>query len=77
VIVLQLLFPIELEFGDVDFEEREKPECQRKTSWSKGENQQQNSIHKLRRRQDLNRGHVGGSRVLSLLYHPLPAPQID
>ena len=34
----------------------ENRSTQRKTSWSKGENQQQNSIHKLRRRQDLNPG---------------------
>ena len=60
MVVLQLLFLIKLEFGDVDFEERENRSTQRKTSRSKGENPQQNSIHKQRRRQDLNRGHVGG-----------------
>jgi len=40
-------FQIELKFGGVGFEDRRKPECRRKTSRSKEENQPTNSTHIL------------------------------
>ena len=51
---------------------RENRSTRRKTSRSKGENQQQNSTHTWRRRQDLKPSHTGGRRALSPLRHPLP-----
>ena len=53
------------------FEERGEPEYpEKKTSRSKGENQQQNSTHIWCRRRDLKTGNIGGRRVLSPLHHP-------
>ena len=50
---------------------RENRSTRRKTSRCKGENQQQNSTHIWRRRQDLKPSHTGGRRALSPLRHPL------
>ena len=60
----------------------ENRRTRRKTSRSKGENQQQrvmgswqqtrSSTHICRRRRDLNPGHIAGRRVLSSLRHPCP-----
>ena len=47
----------------------ENRSTRRKTSRSKGENQRQ--THIWRRCRDLNPGHIGGRRALSLLCHPL------
>ena len=57
------------------FEERENRSTRRKTSRSKGENQQQ--THIWRRRQDSNPGHIGGRRVLSPLRHPCSSNNIS
>ena len=64
------------------FRRGENWRTRRKTSRSKGENQQQrvmgswqqtrSSTHIWRRRRDLNPGHIAGRRVLSLLRHPCP-----
>ena len=53
----------------LDFEEKGKLEYPRKTSWSKGENQQTNSNHIWCRHWDLNPGHIGGRQVLSPVQH--------
>ena len=53
------------------FEERENRSTRRKTSRSKGENQQQTQPTLVwRRPRDLNLGHIGGRRALSPLCHP-------
>ena len=50
-------------------EERDNRSARRKTSRSKGENEQKVNPHMARRR-NLNPGHIGGRRVLSPLLHP-------
>ena len=57
------------------FKERGKTEYPKKTSGSKGENQQQTQpTLTWRRRQDLNPGNIRGRRrVLSSLRHPYPS----
>ena len=65
-----LEFPIELEFSNVDFcggrktgEPGEKPSEQ-------GQEPTTNSTHIWRPVQDLNPGHIGGRRAVSLLSQP-------
>ena len=49
------------------FEEREKPEYQKKNLSEQRREPTTNSTHIWRRRRDLNTGHIGGRRVLSPL----------
>ena len=51
------------------FEERGKPEYPEKNLSEQGREPTTNSTHILRRRLDLNPGHIGGRRVLSPLHH--------
>ena len=53
------------------FQERGKPEYPEKNLSEKSREPTTNSTHKLRRRRDLNLGHIGGRRALSPLRHPL------
>ena len=53
------------------FEERGKPEYPEKNLSEQGRESTTNSTHIWRRRRDLNPGHIGGRRALSLLRHPL------
>ena len=53
------------------FQERGKPEYPEKNLSEQRREPITNSTHILRRRQDLNPGHIGGRRALSPLRHPL------
>ena len=64
-------FLVELEFGNVVFGERGKPEYPEKNLLEKRREPTTNSTHMRRRRWDLNPGQIGGRRVLSPLRHPL------
>ena len=64
-------FLIELEMEMLVFEERGKPEYPEKNFSEQGREPTTNSTQIWRRRRDLNPGHIGGSRALSLLRHPL------
>ena len=52
------------------FEERGKPKYQEKNLSEQGKEPKTNLTHIWRRRRELNPGHSGGRRVLSLLRHP-------
>ena len=52
------------------FKERGKPEYLEKNLSEQGREPATNSTHIWRLRWDLNRGHIGGRRVLSPLRHP-------
>ena len=64
-------FLVELEFGNVVFGERGKPEYPEKNLSEKRREPTTNSTHMRRRRWDLNPGQINGRRVLSPLRHPL------
>ena len=53
------------------FQERGKPEYPEKNLSEQSREPTTNSTHILRRRRDLNPGHIGGRRALSPLRHPL------
>ena len=53
------------------FEEREKSEYPEKNLSEQRRNPTTNSTHIRRQRRDLNQGHIGESRALSRLRHPL------
>ena len=63
-------FRIELEFRNVGFEERGKPEYPEKSLSERSRESTTNSTHIWRRVRESNPGHIGGSRALSLLCHP-------
>ena len=53
------------------FEERGKPKYPEKNLSEQRREPTTNSTHIWRDRQDLNPGHIGGRRALSILHHPL------
>ena len=63
-------FQIELEFENLFFEERGKPEYPEKNLSEKGREPTTNSTHIWRRVRESNPGHIGGRRVHSPLRHP-------
>ena len=68
-------FQIELEFANVGFEERGKPEYPDKNLSEQWREPTTNSTHVWLRRLDLNPGHIGGRGVFSPLHHPCSSTQ--
>ena len=63
-------FQIELEFGNVGFEEREKPDYPDKNLLEQWRESTTNSTHVWLQRRDMNPSHIGGRGVFSPLHHP-------
>ena len=62
---------VELEFKNVGYEDRGKPEYPKKSLPDQRREPTTNSTHVLRRRwDDLNPGHTGGRLVVSPVTHP-------
>ena len=67
---------VELEFKNVGYEDRGKPEYPEKSLPNQRREPTTNSTHALRRRRDLNPGHTGGRLVVSPLQAILAPQQI-